>query len=194
MSIFEFWMENDWVIKLLGVALLIVIIMAFEKVYQYYVSYTRLKELRSMKNLSELDKLKEGVMRSSLEDIVSFQGSSETLFNANVGVKLDMYEQYMMRSVPFIGLVAVLAPMIGLIGTFIGVWHVFGGVGDSGLNDPAIIARGIKEVLIDTMGGLVVAVIAMIFYKSFEHISTKIVSLFEAKLYELIRDSDASQS
>lgn len=191
MSIFEFWMEHDWVIKILSIALIVVIIMALEKVYQYFVSSARLKELRAMKDLNDIEKLKAGVMRSSVEDIVSFEGSSETLFNANVGVKLDMYEQYMMRSVSFIGLVAVLAPMIGLIGTFIGVWHVFGGVGDSGLNDPGIIARGIKEVLIDTMAGLVVAVISMIFYKMFEHISNKFVSQFEAKLYELIRDTHA---
>ena len=194
MSIFEFWLENDWVIKILGIALLVVLVMVLEKFYQYFVSFQRLKELRAMKNLKDIDSLKAGVMRQSLEDIASFEGSSETLFNANVGVKLDLYEQYMMRSVSFIGLVAVLAPMIGLIGTFIGVWHVFGGVGDSGLNDPAIIARGIKEVLIDTMAGLVVAVIAMVFYKMFEHISVKVVSLFEEKLYELIRDSHAQIS
>ena len=194
MSIFEFWLENDWVIKLLGVALIAVIIMVLEKLYQYYVSYQRLKELRTMSTLNDIQNLKEGVMRNTLNDIVSFKNSSENLYNANIGVKLDLYEQYMMRSVSFIGLIAVLSPMIGLIGTFIGVWHVFGGVGDSGLNDPSIIAKGIKEVLIDTMGGLVVAVIAMVFYKSFEHISTKFISLFEAKLYELIRDTDASQS
>ncbi len=194
MSIFEFWMIHDWVIKILGIALVIVFIMVLEKFYQYSVSYKRLQELRSMKNLNDINQLKSGVMRDSLEDIISFEGSSETLFNANVGVKLDLYEQYMMRSVSFIGLVAVLAPMIGLIGTFIGVWHVFGGVGDSGLNDPAIIARGIKEVLVDTMAGLVVAVISMIFYKTFEHISTKFVSLFEEKLYVLIRESHASKS
>jgi len=194
MSIFEFWLENDWVIKLLGVALIAVIIMVFEKIYQYYISYQRLKELNSMQTLNDIDNLKEGVMRDTLNGVVSFKNSTENLYNANIGVKLDLFEQYMMRSVSFIGLIAVLSPMIGLIGTFIGVWHVFGGVGDSGLNDPSIIARGIKEVLIDTMGGLVVAVISMIFYKSFEHISTKFVSLFEVKLYELIRDTDASKS
>lgn len=191
MSIFEFWIQNDWVIKLLVIALMVVFIMIFEKFYQYSISYKRLQELRLMKDLNDISQLKEGVMRETIEAISSFNGSSETLFNANVGVKLDLYEQYMMRYVSFIGLVAVLAPMIGLIGTFIGVWHVFGGVGESGLNDPAIIARGIKEVLIDTMAGLVVAVISMVFYKMFEHISTKFVSLFEERLYVLIKESHA---
>jgi len=191
MSIVDIWMQNDWIVKILIMSLILVLVMACEKFYQYYFSYKHTKKLNEIQVLDEVDTLPEGFLKETLVDIKNFKGSSESLLNAFVGVKLDRYEQYMMRFVTFIGVIAVLSPMLGLIGTFIGVWHVFEGVGDLGLSDPSAMAKGIKEVLIDTMAGLVVAVIAMILYKFFEFLSLKNVSVFEERIYKLLRGPDA---
>lgn len=194
MSIAEIWIQNDWVVKTLLIALGIVMIMVFEKIYNYYTLYKTLKELDTIKSLEEVDTLKDGYVKNTLLEIKEFDSKSETLFHSFVNVKIDMYEQYVMKYITTIGLIAVLSPMLGLIGTFIGVWHVFEGVSDISLSDPSVIAKGIKEVLVDTMSGLVVAVISMIFYKSFEYISSKNVSVFEEKIYRLIREEDAKKS
>lgn len=194
MSIAEIWIQNDWVVKTLLIALGVVALMVFEKIYNYYTLYKTLKELDAIKSLEEVDALKDGYVKNALLEIKEFDSKSETLFHSFVNVKIDMYEQYVMKYVTTIGLIAVLAPMLGLIGTFIGVWHVFEGVSDISLSDPSVIAKGIKEVLVDTMSGLVVAVISMIFYKSFEYVSSKNVSVFEEKIYRLIREEDAKKS
>jgi len=191
MSIAEVWLHGDWIIKILLAALGIVIIMAFEKLYQHYINYKIMKQLQSIDSLDEIAKLDNGFVKNMLFDIESFKGSSDALLNSFVGVKLDSYEQYIARFVSIIGVIAILSPMLGLIGTFIGVWHVFDGVGNIGLNDPAVIARGIKQVIVDTMAGLVVAVISMIIYKFFEFIGVKSVTKFEEKLYKLLRGHDA---
>jgi len=191
MSIMEFWSHSDWVIKVLLLVLGVVLVMVFEKLYHYFLNYKSMQQLQNMNTLNELDTMDESFIKETLLEIKNFSGSSEDLFNSFVGVKLDLYEHYMMRYVTIIGVVAILSPMLGLIGTFIGVWHVFEGVGNIGLNDPAVIAKGIKEVIIDTMAGLVVAVIAMIFYKTFEFIGAKSVTKFEEKLYKLLRGQDA---
>ncbi|OIO16327.1 MAG: hypothetical protein COT46_07865 [Sulfurimonas sp. CG08_land_8_20_14_0_20_36_33] len=191
MSIMEFWSHSDWVIKVLLLVLGVVLVMVFEKLYHYFLNYKSMQQLQNMNTLNELDTMDESFIKETLLEIKNFSGSSEALFNSFVGVKLDLYEHYMMRYVTIIGVVAILSPMLGLIGTFIGVWHVFEGVGNIGLNDPAVIAKGIKEVIIDTMAGLVVAVIAMIFYKTFEFIGAKSVTKFEEKLYKLLRGQDA---
>lgn len=188
MSLIDIWMKNDWVVKILIILLVMVFITVFEKIYQYYKSFKALKQLEQINSMSEVETLEEGIVKQTLLDIQGFKSESESLYNSFIGVKLDMYEQFMMKYVGFIGIVAVLAPMLGLIGTFIGVWHVFEAVGDISLSDPSVIARGIKEVIVDTMSGLVVAVISMIFYKSFEFLSSKNVSAFEEKLYKLIRE------
>ncbi len=191
MSIADIWAHGDFVIKILIIALIAVVVMAFEKGYQYFQTFRAMKQLRDRELLGELDGLKEGFVKNTLLEIKNFSGTSETLLNAFVGVKLDMFESHMMRYVTIIGVIAILAPMLGLIGTFIGVWHVFEGVGNIGLNDPSVIARGIKEVIVDTMAGLIVAVVAMVFYKTFEFVSSYFVTKFEEKLYRLLRGHDA---
>lgn len=188
MSILELWVENDWVIKILIIATSIVFIISMEKIYQFIKVHKALTDLESINSLDQYNTLEQNSVTEILEDINSFRDSDAVLFNANVGVKLDMFESSQMKFIGIISTIAVLSPMLGLIGTFIGVWHVFEGVGSVGLNDPAIIARGIKEVLIDTMGGLIVAVIAMVFFKIFEHLGQRNLLRFEDKLYKLLKN------
>jgi len=188
MSLIDIWIQNDWVVKILMTLLGVVFMVAFEKLYHYYRSYKALRQLSKIDSISQIESLDSGFVKETLLEIREFKTDSESLYNSFIGVKLDIYEQRMMRYVGFIGVVAVLAPMLGLIGTFIGVWHVFEAVGDISMSDPSLIARGIKEVIIDTMSGLVVAVISMVFYKGFETISTQNVSSFEEKVYKLFRE------
>lgn len=189
MSILDIWIENDWVVRTLIIAFCTVLIMSFEKIYHYFIYYKHNKQLNSLKNLDELETLDDGMIKTTLKDIKNYPKDSESFLNSYISVKLDLYEQYMMRYVSIIGVIAVLSPMLGLIGTFFGVWHVFSGVADISLSDPSIIAKGIKEVIVDTMSGLVVAVGAMILFKTFEYISMKNVSKFEEKLYKLVKDA-----
>lgn len=194
MNIAQIWIEHDWIVRILMIGLAIVLIMVFEKVYNYYKLSYALKELENIKSLEDVNNLQTSYIKETLQEIKEFNTSSESLFLSFVNVKIDMYEQYTMKYITTIGLIAVLSPMIGLIGTFIGVWHVFEGVSDVSLSDPSIIAKGIKEVLVDTMSGLIVAVISMIFYKAFDYLSSKNVSKFEEKIYRLIRVNDAKKS
>jgi len=187
MSIAQIWIDHDWTVRTLIMALGMVFIMVFEKLYSYFKLSKSLKQLSSMESLEDIDSLETCYIKSTLQEIKEFNSTSESVFLSFVNVKIDLYEQYAMKYITTIGLIAVLSPMLGLIGTFIGVWHVFEGVSDISLSDPSIIARGIKEVLVDTMSGLIVAVISMIFYKGFEYLSGKYVTLFEEKVYRLIR-------
>ncbi len=187
MNIVDFWLENDWVIKILVIALIVVFIIVLEKIYQFYKVSSAMRALKKMKTLDECKEMDKNVLSDILEDIVSFKNSDISLFNANIGVKLDIFEDKQMRFVGIISTIAILSPMIGLIGTFIGVWHVFADVGSVGLNDPAMMAKGIKEVLIDTMAGLVVAVVAMVFFKIFEFLAQRNIMMFENQLYKLLK-------
>ncbi len=187
MSILELWIENDWVIKTLIIAIFVVFVISLEKIYQFVKTSRALQELHAITSIGQHESLSQNYISETLQDIDSFKNSDVALYNANVGIKLDMFESYQMKYISVISTIAVLAPMLGLIGTFIGVWHVFEGVGSVGLNDPAIIARGIKEVLIDTMAGLIVAVVAMVFFKIFEHLGQKNILNFEDKLYKLLK-------
>ena len=54
--------------------------------------------------------------------------------------------------------IASIAPLLGLLGTAIGVLSAFEAISKQGLGDPSIFAGGISLALITTVGGLVVAI------------------------------------
>ena len=76
------------------------------------------------------------------------------------------YESAMLeRYVEIIATVSTISPLLGLLGTVLGMIKVFQGVEAYGLGDPTFFAAGIWEALITTAVGLAVAIPAFIFYK-----------------------------
>jgi biopolymer transport protein ExbB len=64
-----------------------------------------------------------------------------------------------------LGTIANIAPLIGLLGTVTGTMKSLGVLGKFGaVSDPSILAGGLSEALINTVSGIIVAVIATIFY------------------------------
>jgi biopolymer transport protein ExbB len=68
------------------------------------------------------------------------------------------------RFLTSLGTIAVIAPLLGLFGTVIGMIEIFGAQTPQGTN-PLVLAHGISIALYNTAFGLVVAVPAMIFYR-----------------------------
>ena len=77
----------------------------------------------------------------------------------SVSYKLEKY-------LSTLGTIAAVAPLLGLLGTVIGMVDLFSSFTNSG-HDVAIFARGISVALYNTAAGIVVAVPAMIFYRFF---------------------------
>ena len=78
--------------------------------------------------------------------------------------------------------IIVISPMLGLIGTVIGLMRSFHLLGSqAAITDPVIISRGISEALITTATGLIITVIATIFY-----------NYFTARLENYIQDYNAA--
>jgi biopolymer transport protein ExbB len=69
------------------------------------------------------------------------------------------------RSLPMLGTVGNLAPLLGLLGTVTGNIKSFGVIGQLGVvGDPGLLARGIAEALLTTAFGLIVAIPVIVFY------------------------------
>jgi len=67
----------------------------------------------------------------------------------------------------FIATIASIATMTGLLGTVVGMIRSFSALSAKGRPDPNQLATGISEALINTAGGLTVAIISIIFYNYF---------------------------
>lgn len=70
------------------------------------------------------------------------------------------------RFLTSLGTIAAVAPLLGLLGTVIGMVEIFGSQTPTGSN-PAQLAHGISVALYNTAFGLIVAIPAMIFYRFF---------------------------
>jgi biopolymer transport protein ExbB len=68
------------------------------------------------------------------------------------------------RGLPWISLFIALAPMLGFMGTVIGMIAAFDAIQEAGDISPALVAGGIKVALITTVSGLIVAIILQVFY------------------------------
>jgi len=68
------------------------------------------------------------------------------------------------RYVPTLGTIAVIAPLMGLFGTVVGMIEIFGSYTPEG-GDPAQLARGISMALYNTGLGILIAIPAMIFHR-----------------------------
>jgi len=64
----------------------------------------------------------------------------------------------------WISLFIALAPMLGFLGTVVGMIEAFDSITVAGDVSPALVAGGIKVALLTTVGGLIVAIILQLFY------------------------------
>jgi len=71
------------------------------------------------------------------------------------------------RGLPALDTIITLAPLLGLLGTIIGMIDSFGIMADQGIGQPHAVTGGVAEALICTAGGIVVAVIALVPYNYF---------------------------
>lgn len=68
------------------------------------------------------------------------------------------------KGLVWISLFIALAPMLGFMGTVIGMIGAFDAIENAGDISPAIVANGIKVALLTTVAGLIVAIILQVFY------------------------------
>ncbi len=66
-----------------------------------------------------------------------------------------------------LGTIAAAAPLLGLLGTVVGMIEIFGAQPASGAGNPAALAHGISVALYNTAFGLIIAIPALMFYRYF---------------------------
>lgn len=93
------------------------------------------------------------------------------------------------RYLTTLGTIASIGPLLGLLGTVIGMVELFGALGP-GSHDPVMLARGISVALYNTAMGLIVAIPSMIFYRYFRgQVDTLVIEMEQQaiKLVELLQ-------
>ena len=107
-----------------------------------------------------------------LRDVVESEGSRQS-------ESIQGQTQYLMD-------IAVVAPMIGLLGTVFGMMIAFNAVSDQiAVVRPTALIAGINKAMLTTAFGLLVGIPAMMFYAYFRNRTAKLVSMLETASAEL---------
>ena len=128
------------------------------------------------------------VTRTSL----SFAGDGQEATEGAIYAELGRVNSMMQTRINYLSVIGVCTPMIGLIGTVIGMKGAFKTLGSSGVGDPSKLSGAIGEVLVATASGLFIAVPAfLLFYilrnklqGSIHALQDIVVALFRKMPYE----------
>jgi biopolymer transport protein ExbB len=85
-----------------------------------------------------------------------------------------------------LGTIASITPLLGLLGTVIGMIKVFSVIVTAGVGDPGVLAGGISEALITTAAGLSVAIPSLMFHRYFSGLIDRLVLGMEEQALKLV--------
>jgi biopolymer transport protein ExbB len=181
----EKFIEGDW--KFMGIVLLTLIFglaLSIERIIYLNLSTTNtaklLNKVESALETGGVEKAKE-VCKNTRGPVagIFYQGLDRYSEGIDIVEKSIVgYGSVLMgrleSGLSWISLFIALAPMLGFMGTVIGMIQAFDDIAAAGDISPTIVASGIKVALLTTVFGLIVAIILQIFYN---YIVSKVDSL-----------------
>jgi biopolymer transport protein ExbB len=101
--------------------------------------------------------------------------------------------QELERYLPALGTIITIAPMMGLLGTVLGMIGVFSAINTAGVGNPQQMAGGISEALVTTVVGLLIAITTLVFERYFKAKVDGFVSVMEREALRLIEIANSSR-
>ena len=95
------------------------------------------------------------------------------------------------RGLDTVKIIATISPLLGLLGTVIGIYSAFQGISQNGLGDPSYFAEGISMAMITTIAGLIVAIPHYVGYNYLVSMMDKLELVYTQELYTHIKSENA---
>ncbi|MEW8505157.1 MAG: MotA/TolQ/ExbB proton channel family protein [Candidatus Thiodiazotropha sp.] len=138
-------------------------------------------------NLADLEKLKGSspLGRILAAGLINRDHSKEVMKEAIEEVGRQVVHD-LERYLNTLGTIASISPLLGLLGTVIGMIKVFSVIVTAGVGDPGVLAGGISEALITTATGLSVAIPSLMFHRYFSGQIDRLVIGMEEQALKLV--------
>jgi biopolymer transport protein ExbB len=98
--------------------------------------------------------------------------------------RLEVHE--MERFLNTLGTIAAVAPLLGLLGSVVGLMEVFSSMTTHGVGNPQALGAGISKIMIATASGLAVAIPSLIFYRYFQGLVDEIAMSMEQEAIKMV--------
>lgn len=92
------------------------------------------------------------------------------------------------KNINMLGTIGAIAPLLGLLGTVLGIISSFLAITDGAMQDPTLLAAGVSQALITTAAGMVVAIPALVAYRYFQRRIVDINARFETEAGLMIQE------
>ncbi|OJJ14145.1 flagellar motor protein MotA [marine bacterium AO1-C] len=192
-----YFIQGGWeFMSLVLICLILGLALALEKVISLGLATTNTKKL--LKKVE--DALNSGGVEKAKEETRNTRGPVASIFTQGLmraGEGIDMVEKSVIsygsvemgkleKGVSWISLFIAIAPMLGFMGTVIGMIQAFDKIEALGEVSPQQIAGDIKVALLTTVSGLIVAIILQLFYNYIVSKVDSIVNQMEEATISLI--------
>lgn len=197
MSLWDMAVQGGWIMLILAIASVIAVYIFVER----FITINRAAQndnlfmdtIRNYMKEGKLDEAKVLCQRTStplsrmIEKGISrigkplndIQTAIENVGNLEVG-NLE-------KGVALLAMISGAGPMLGFLGTVIGMIRAFYDMSMAGNNiDIELLSTGIYQAMVTTVGGLIVGIIAFIFYNILVAQIDKVVNLLESKSIEFM--------
>lgn len=124
---------------------------------------------------------KSAVERVMLQGVKNVEMARDQL-SQRLTTAIELEQVEMERFLNVLGTMSNIAPLLGLFGTVVGIIRAFAAIARTGSGGSAVVAMGVAEALMTTAAGIVVAVIATVFYNTFVRmIRSRVAQLEDAR-------------
>lgn len=153
------WLSKSGFIGYILVGISIITLAVFlERAFILHMERRRLKQEKGiMGTITDMIRKNAGMPAGQLADLVSFEVEDKI--------------EHLSSSISLIRLASTISPLLGLLGTVLGMINAFKRVSETGGTvNPAVLASGIWVALLTTAEGLIVAIAAFFMYHYLQHI------------------------
>ena len=134
------------------------------------------KDLISNKQSNEIAELSS--LGFLLVSVIQYKDLPRQNIESKIEEKAIEVKFLLERNLNMLGTIATISPLLGLLGTVVGMITAFTGLTETTGANPDLLAEGISQALITTAFGLFIAVPGLVLHKYFEHkVSFLLISL-----------------
>ncbi len=187
----------SWVMTLLGIISIVSIALIVER----FIYYGR----RRVDANAFFEKVREALSTGGVAEALAFVKNHDNPIASILRVGLENYElsedllaetiesaileerTKLERFLAGMNTIGTVSPLLGLLGTVIGLIKAFLNIAVSGSGGPAVVAKGIGEALYTTMLGLIIAVPVIYFYNYFAKKATDYTDTMEATMRKFLK-------
>lgn len=176
-----------YIIILLGLAGVLVALIRYNLIRGYYISDEEgLREVVKHMQLGEVETAKKLLKQQSrnpmsrfVDTLLTYRHKSDEVYESIVIDEISKVQSRLSKYGPYLIVLAAVAPLLGLLGTVTGMIGTFDMITLHGTGNPKLLSGGIKEALVTTQMGLIVAIPCILAGNYLSSKALSIVTRFE---------------